>query len=105
MRLLVVSLLLLLWLAGCIVVPAGGPVVVPPGGQVACPPGHNPVLHPSDAAALRNHIKHGYKSLSKGDCESALEEFQQALEIAPYEPEAQAGWQEAQDCLHRGHHR
>lgn len=89
-RLITIAMLLAA-LAGCVVVPAPAPPHVPPGHR----PGG---LHPSEAAALRNHIKHGFKNLEKGDCHSAQVEFARALEIDPANPDAQVGYQEALHC-------
>ncbi len=94
MRRLVTVLLLLGWLSGCVYVPAAGPK--------ACPPGQRPGgLHPSEVAALRNHVKHGYHWLEKGKCCRAQDEFGQALEMDPADPDARAGWEEASACCGR----
>jgi len=92
MKRLVTLLLLCAWLGGCVAFQHGPDLK-------ACPPGKRPGgLHPSEAAALRNHVRHGYQDMRKGDCQSARSHFQLALEIDPHDGDAKAGWQEADAC-------
>src|SRR4030042_4605696 len=96
MKRLITVLFLFGWLGGCT-------CAVMPVGPQACPPGHRPGgLHPSQAAALRNHLKHGYHNLEKGKCDKAQAEFAQALEIDPGNPDARVGWEQADACGKKG---